>query len=843
MRGFVVQKAADFKAAIAGLSDVQSAGSDLVGVIVGWPEEAELSQEFHAFVNKLSEHRQSHLAALLMCESMSSQAVGWLKYRKRSAMLLWSDCSEVPDALIRLLDPHRETRVATLEDLADHHLRILFVDDSPTVRIAFRRLLMKHGFLVETASSVAEGFRKAMAEHFDIAIVDYFMPEQNGTTLVSKLRATPATDQIMPAVITGTYSDTVINDSLAAGAVECIFKNEAKELFLARVASLARNVLDRRSIDNERRRLEGILKSVGDGVYGVDPKGHIQFVNPAARELLGFAGEAELIGSRSYDLFHNRFEDGSAMPEEACFLSQCYQTGNQLTGWQTVFWSSEGRQLPVECTVFPLEIEGQRHGSVVAFRDVSARKMLEEELRWQATHDSLTKLPNRSHFEDQMEQEVHRLKRSEQTSALLFVDLDRFKYINDTAGHVAGDRLLVEVARRLKGRLRMSDSLARIGGDEYAVILRNIRPEAASQAANQFRLALEDAPFLYGGKQYVVSATIGVASFDSQAQSAGEIMANADIACHLAKLEGRNRVHMFSVESDQKAAMDMELGWSTRLKLALKEDNFALRFQPILPLARIDYDSVPVEEGKLWRQSDPALIGELSEFEVLLRLCDSEGNLIAPDAFLPTAERFNMMIDIDRWVIRNAFEVLARIRREGRDCRFAINLSEQSMLDEGTVEFIAQCLKDHDLNGSSVTFELAETRAMSHMEAAMRFMEELRKLGCRFGLDDFGNGFASFSHLRELDVDYLKIDGTYLRSMNADPINEAVLTAIAKVARALGKRTIAECVDSAKTVCALEHSGIDQMQGYFVGRPLESLDQPVPKPDSNVTPLSPRRQA
>lgn len=839
-RGYQVQPVSDFPAAIAALTEVDSAGTDLVGVVVGWPEDSDGGGAFHAFLNQLAEHTHLHVAVVLLCDSMSSKAIGWLKYRKRSAMLLWSDYSEVPDALGRLLDPHRERRIAHLEELADHHLRVLFVDDSPTVRIAFRRLLMKHGFLVETASSVADGFHKAMDSAFDMAIIDYFMPDQNGTVLVDKLADNPRTEHIVTAVITGTYSDTVINDSLAAGAVECIFKNEAKELFLARIASLARNIIDRKSIDNERRRLEGILRSVGDGVYGVDSSGKIQFMNPAARQMLGLDAHEELDGLRAYDLFHNRREDGSPMDQGACALSECYRTGDHVTGWQTTFWSRNGRMVPVECTIYPMHIEGQRHGSVVAFRDVSARKILEEELRWQATHDSLTKLANRSHFEEDLEQEIHRLARNDQTSALLFVDLDRFKYINDTAGHVAGDRLLMEVARRLKQRLRMSDSLARIGGDEYAIILRNVQPQSAEIAADQFRTALEDTPFLYNGKQYMVTATIGVALIDRHTPSPGDAMANADIACHLAKLGGRNRVHLFSSESDQKAAMDMELGWSTRLRQALKEDHFVLRYQPIVTASRIDIDDVPVEEGALWRRLHDG--GQACDFEVLLRLADAEGKLIAPDAFLPTAERFNMMVEIDRWVIDAAFASLARLADTGFRCGFSINVSEQSLVDGDTVPFIAERLDYYGLAPELVTFELAEQRAMANIEATRDFIERLRWIGCRFGLDDFGTGFSSFTHLRELDVDFLKIDGAYMRSMGKDPINMAVLGAIARIAHALGKKTIAECVDNEKTVRALMKSGIDQLQGYYIGRPQETLGPMVLPDDPKITPITQRQK-
>ncbi len=822
-----------FQGAIAELSAAESRGSDLVGVVIGWPLNPDAA--FHCFVNTLADHRYAHLAVLLVAPEVSPAAIAWLKHRKRSALVLWSDHSEIPDAFSKLLDPYRHQRHSFLEELTDHHLRVLFVDDSPTVRIAFRRMLMKYGFIVETAASAIEGYRKALKMPFDLAIIDYFMPNQNGVALVRKLRMDPNTRRIVSAVITGTYSDEVINDALAAGASECIFKSEARELFLARIASLARGIVDRKSIDRERRRLEGILRSVGDGVYGVDARGYIQFINPAARDILDFRSEAELIGSRSYDLFHNRFEDGKPMDADSCFLSQCYQTGNQISGWQTTFWSRSGRAIPVECTVFPLEIDGQRRGSVVAFRDVSARKQLEEELRWQATHDSLTKLHNRSHFESELEQELHRLKRSDQISALLFVDLDRFKYINDTAGHTAGDRLLLEVAERLGGRLRISDSLARIGGDEYAVILRNVRADSIKLAADQFRRSLEEKPFHYGGKQYLISATVGVALMDRDTPSLGDVMANADIACHLAKNQGRNRVHVFSSETDQKSAMDLELGWSTRLRTALEEDLFSLWYQPILATDRIDYEQLPLEEGSLWRQHHPGLHGETAVYEVLLRLKDSEGNVIAPDAFLPTAGRFNMTVDIDRWVIAKALKTLGDLTAAGRSLCFALNLSEQSVEDPELIEFVAERLERHRLEGEQLTFEVAEAVAVANVEGTKRMVKELKKLGCRVGLDDFGTGFASFTHLKQIDVDYLKIDGTYMRSAGQDPINTAVLSAIAKIAHALGKETIAECVDSATVVQSLKNSGIDQLQGYFIARPQQSLEAP---PGGNVTPIS-----
>lgn len=831
---FNVNTCETFQDALIALANAARGGPEIDGLVVGWPSGADAASL--SFFNALADPKHQHRVVLLVADELASMAVTWLKQRRRSALLLWGDCAEIPAAMSKLLEPHRPAQINYLDILAEHHLRVLFVDDSPTVRIAFRRMLMKYGFLVTTAPNALEGYRLANREPFDLAIIDYFMPAQNGVALVRKLRSDPNTAHIVTAIITGTYSDTVINEALAAGASECIFKSEARELFLARIGSLARNIIDRKAIDREKRQLEGILHSVGDGVYGVNERGEIQFINPAARDILEFDAEAELVGGSAYERFHHLFEDGETMAKESCFLSQCYRTGNQITGWQTTFWSRHGRPIPVECTVFPLEIGGRRTGSVVAFRDVSARKQLEEELRWQATHDSLTQLSNRSHFEHELEQELNRLRRVDGVSAVLFIDLDRFKYINDTAGHSAGDRLLIEVAQRLTERLRVSDSLARIGGDEYAVILRNVRAESIESAADNFRRSLAEMPFSYGGKEYSISATVGVALMDAATPSLSEAMANADIACHVAKNGGRNRVHVFAADADQKAAMDLELGWSARLRKALTDDEFELRFQPMLETEGLDFNAIPDEEGRLWQDNNPGLTGATASYEVLLRLRDSSGNLISPDAFLPTAERFNMMVEIDRWVIDKAFGQLAQMSQQGRLVRLSINLSEHFLLDSCCLPYIKERLREHVLDPNLLTFELSESRAIGNIDRTAEVVTELKAMGCRIGLDDFGTGFASFTHLKRLDVDYLKVDGSYMKSMSQDPINAAVLAAIAKIAHALGKRTVAEGVESAREVRALKDSGIDMLQGYFIARPQSAFKIPIRR--DNVTSIT-----
>lgn len=788
-------------------------------VVVSWPEYAD--QRANDLFGLLRTRELQQVPVLVLADSTDAGGVSWLMKRPLTSLLLWSDYSDAPEAINKLLNPTTQQAQKPVSERGS--LRILFVDDSPTVRVTFRRLLIAEGYQVDVASSAEEGLEKAKAGEFDIAIVDYFMPGDNGAGMVRNMRESEKTRGIISAIITGTYSDRVITESLAAGAIECMFKSEARELFLARMKSLARMVIDRKAIDNERRRLQGILSSVGDGVYGVNSVGVIQFINPAAMDLLGIPHESSIVGQQASQAFHPNFEDGTPIPPQACFLSQCYRESREIAGWQTVFWSQNQRAIPVECTVYPLEIDGQREGSVVAFRDVSQRRLLEDELRWQASHDSLTKLYNRAHFEQQLQQEVMRLRRGEQESLLMFVDVDRFKYINDTAGHAAGDQLLIEASHRLRQRLRVSDTIARMGGDEYALILRNITDHDAERVAEEFRRALSSQMFVYGDKSYRITASIGVARIDRHTASPSEAMQNADIACHVAKNRGRNQVYVYSPDTNERATMDVELNWSARLEDALKSDLFALCYQPILSVRAAEVDELPTEDGVLWANYLQKLPRRAQFFEVLLRLRNADGELVAPNAFLPTAERYNLMLDIDKWVVHNAFKALREANLAGQSIGLSINLSAQSLGTNGIGKYVEDKLIEFDIDGTNITFEITETRALNNLKETAELIQQLRLLGCRFALDDFGSGFSSFSHLKNLDVDFLKIDGAFTQGILEDSVDRAVIHAINAIAHSVGKRTTAEYVDRPELIKPLREAGVDYLQGYYVGRPLEAL--------------------
>lgn len=793
-------------------------------LIVSWPEYSDhRADEIFAL---LRSRDYAHLPVLVMADSTDAGAVNWLMKRQHTALLLWSDYSDAPEALHKLIHPSAKP---ASEAASGNALRVLFVDDSPTVRIAFKRLLAAEGFQVDTANSAEEGLARALDHDYEIAIVDYFMPGNSGAVLVRQLRDNPKTAGILAAVITGTYSDRVITESLSAGAVECMFKSEARELFLARMRSLSRTVLDRQAIDNERRRLHGILNSVGEGVYGVDPAGRIQFINPAALDILGYAHDVDFKGQSAAERFHYAFEDRTRIPPAACFLSQCYVGGNQVSAWQTMFWHESGKAVPVECTVYPLDIDGKREGSVVAFRDVSQRRLLEEELRWQASHDALTKLHNRAHFEQALAQEVARLRRSDQVSLLLFIDVDRFKYINDTLGHAAGDQLLVEASHRLKNRLRGSDTIARMGGDEYALIVRNAQALDPAQVGDEFRRSLAGELFSYGDQHYRLSASIGVARLDRNVLSPSDAMANADIACHIAKNKGRNQVHVYSYDSDQRASMDIELNWSVRLEEAIRDDLFVLCFQPILPIADIDLAHLPSAEGEIWQAHLNQHAHRRVYYEVLLRMRSQSGALVAPDAFLPTAERYNMMLDIDKWVLHHALKALRQQQIEHPSHRLglSINLSAQSLGANGIGRYVLDKLVEFDVDPMLITFEITETKAVTNLDAARELIAMLRAQGCRFALDDFGCGFSSFSHLKHLDVDFLKIDGSFIQGLLDDPVDRAVIAAINDIAHSVGKRTVAEYVDRPDVLAALKACGVDFVQGYYISRPMDSLNHAV----------------
>ncbi|MFT6388949.1 MAG: diguanylate cyclase (GGDEF)-like protein/PAS domain S-box-containing protein, partial [Cellvibrionaceae bacterium] len=743
---------------------------DLKVVILSWPTGP--STVINDILVLLESPEFHHIAVIILTEDVDTARITWVTRRPKAALLPLDVIDELYECLTTLTSDTLKPELGLPQ--SKKGIKILLVDDSPTIRVTYSKLLKSHGYEVEPAQSVDEAFNKTNDTSFDLAIIDYFMPGQTGDALCRRLSQDKRTSHIITSILTGTYLDKVIRDSLDAGAVECMFKSEAKELFLARVASMARSVINRREIIRERIHLEGLLNSVGDGVYGVDNIGLLTFINPVAKGILGFDANDDIIGKHPHDLFHHSLTIDRPTSPSNCFLSSAYLSGERISNWNTFFWTQDGQSFPVEGTLFPVVIENSRDGSVVAFRNVAERQLMEEELRWQANHDSLTKLFNRHYFEDELHTEVQSIAQSGKCSALLMIDLDQFKYINDTAGHSAGDQLLIQVSHRLSTRVRRLDTLARLGGDEFAVILRDMTPEQINKTANDFCEILAGHQFYFADKQYTINASIGIAIIDKHAKSPGTVLSKADVAVHLAKEKGRNQTHLYTDDNNQRRDMGRDLGWSNRLRHAIENDGFELVFQPIfssdIKLANIKGMS-PLQR---WENFHGLIGDQKIQYEVLIRLAGENGHQFLPGAFLSAAERFSLMPSIDRIVIEKSIAMLAKDQHRFKH-NIAINLSGQTLVDPTLADDITRIIHDHGVDPHQLSFEITETTAITNLDAAQQLLARLHQLGCSFALDDFGSGFSSFGQLKNLHVDYIKIDGLFIQSIVNDPLDRQVV--------------------------------------------------------------------
>ncbi|MFN3397937.1 MAG: EAL domain-containing protein, partial [Sulfurimicrobium sp.] len=425
-----------------------------------------------------------------------------------------------------------------------------------------------------------------------------------------------------------------------------------------------------------------------------------------------------------------------------------------------------------------------------------------ERLSYQATHDALTGLVNRHEFEHRLEKALASAREEGRTHALCYLDLDQFKIVNDTCGHVAGDELLRQLTVLLQSKVRDSDLLARLGGDEFGVLLENCPLEQAQIVADLLRQTVKDFHFLWQNKAFVIGVSIGLVPLTQDCESLASVLSCADSACYAAKDLGRNRVHVYRVEDSELAQRQGEMNWVARITHAIEENRFRLYYQTIMPLAEAD------DEG--------------AHFEILLRMLDDQGELIPPMAFIPAAERYNLMPSIDRWVVSTAFGLYWKIfssdsLNQRHTC--TVNLSGPSLCDDHFLAFIKRQFALYQVPHDHICFEITETAAISNLSRAMEFIGELREQGCRFSLDDFGSGLSSFTYLKNMPVDYLKIDGSFVRDMVNDPMDAAMVAAINQVGHVMGLKTIAEFVETDAALALLREMGVDFVQGFGIERP------------------------
>ncbi|WP_038051370.1 ammonium transporter [Thioalkalivibrio sp. ALJ1] len=574
--------------------------------------------------------------------------------------------------------------------------------------------------------------------------------------------------------------------------------------------AVIRDVTERRMVQNqldrERELAQVTLESIVDAVVATDEKGRVRFINASAASLsCQPADKAE--GLPLCRLF--RFEDQSMLADCDNVIASLLRernVQNSSTTWSLVDASGEKRV--VRYTAAPiLDREDSVAGGILVLHDVTEAQAMERQLSWEATHDALTGLFNRREFEARLGELLAGARDPHRRHVLCYIDLDQFKVVNDTCGHLAGDELLRQISRVIGDCLRESDIFARLGGDEFGVILRDCPVSGGQSVAEKIRERVHRFRFPWKGRQFALGSSIGLVALEAGGSDLAEVLGQADAACYVAKEHGRNRVHLFEPDDKDLAERQGQMQWAARIRSALDRDRLRLYFQPIVPAA--DPDAAAVH------------------YEILVRLLDDEDNLVPPSAFIPAAERYGMMPEVDRWVLRNTLAWMGDLQRSdpGHSIICAINLSGASLGDSALLAEIQALLEQHEVSGESVCFEITETSAIGSFDAAQQFIEALSTNGCRFSLDDFGSGLSSFGYLRNLPVHYVKIDGVFVREIANNPTDEAMVRSIHAIAHTMGLQTIAEFVEDAASVDCLAAIGIDYVQGYYIDRPrpLEQL--------------------
>ncbi|TMH57531.1 MAG: EAL domain-containing protein [Betaproteobacteria bacterium] len=571
-----------------------------------------------------------------------------------------------------------------------------------------------------------------------------------------------------------------------------------------RMAGAMTDTTDRRltaaELFAEKERAQVTLASIADGVITTGTDGWVEYLNPVAEALTGWT-TASARGLPLRGIVNTVDETTRKITPNPIEMVLREERTIEVSATMLLV-RNDGSEIPIVQSAAPIRARtGKIIGVVLVMHDVSRERQYVAKLSYQASHDALTGLINRTEFERRLGLALKSSAELSRNHAVMYLDLDQFKVVNDTCGHAAGDQLMRQVSAVLLKRLREGDTLARLGGDEFGVLLENCPPDHALRIADQLRQTVSDFHFTWETRSFSTGVSIGLVNVKDGPFTLADVMSAADAACYMAKEKGRNRVQLYHAEDSELSVRQGEMEWISRLQKALKEDRFVLYAQDIRGL------DAGREHG--------------THCEILVRLLDERGELVPPMAFIPAAERYNLMPAIDRWVIRSAFATISREQAEGgavfEIC--AINISGGSIGDESFLDYVREQFTRFPVRPQSICFEITETAAIARLDKATHFIDELKSLGCRFSLDDFGAGMSSFAYLKHLPVDFLKIDGGFVKNMADDPIDRAMVEAINSVGHITGKQTIAEFVDGERVIALLREIGVDFAQGYGVAKP------------------------
>jgi diguanylate cyclase (GGDEF)-like protein/PAS domain S-box-containing protein len=548
----------------------------------------------------------------------------------------------------------------------------------------------------------------------------------------------------------------------------------------------------------EKESAQITLQSIGDGVITTDAKCNVEYINPVAEELTGW--KVDNGSGRPIDEIFRGFHEETCEPLENPLAVSIRRDRAIKSVRPTLLIRRDGNELYIESTASPIrDGKGTVTGGVLVFHDVSESRELNRRLSYHASHDILTGLVNRREFENRLERALKSARARETSYAVCYLDLDQFKIVNDSCGHSAGDALLGQLGALLKSKIRWRDTLARLGGDEFGVLLESCSLDEAMQAAEALRIAISEYKFMWDERSFRLGVSIGVVPVSADNEDVAALLSAADSACAAAKEAGRNRIHSFQENDIDLMRRRREMQWAARINNALEDNRFELFRQTILPLQS-------EEEG--------------AHYEILLRMRDENGGIISPGLFIDAAERYGITPSIDRWVIRSAFRwLVSEADERERLSLCSINLSGQSLGDEKFLPFVQDQFRMSGLDASKICFEITETAAIASYSQANRFINALKELGCKFALDDFGTGLSSFGYLKHFPVDYLKIDGSFVKEILHDPIDREMVRSINEIGHLTGKQTIAEFAENEEIITMLRGMGVDYAQGYGVSEP------------------------
>jgi diguanylate cyclase (GGDEF)-like protein/PAS domain S-box-containing protein len=674
---------------------------------------------------------------------------------------------------------------------------VLLVSPRPEDRERFANALSAirgEPFHLETAGNLADALMQVKRGRIAAILLELELPDSSGLTTF--LRVQPKTGQVPIVVLVDASTEDVGRDAVGRGALDYLVKDDVSAQILDRVLRYAtERTHTLKALKASEQRYRELFQNVTAGVFQTTPDGKFMAANPALVRMLGYDSEDELT---SLELTADVYMDPRQREEWARMMGEQGEVKNA----ELVLKRRDGSKIVVlENSRVVRDGEGRALFYEGTLTDITAAHEHSQQLSYDASHDALTGLANRREFEIRLQHAIELTQATGVSHGVCFLDLDRFKAVNDSCGHVAGDELLRQLGALLEEKVRSADVVARLGGDEFGVLLHSCGPADALQVANNLIKAVDDFQFAWGTQTFSLGVSIGLVNVDAGFRRISQVMNAADTACYAAKDAGRNRVNVYEEDGTVAGPRGGEMAWVVRAKRALAENRLFLEAQPIMPLASGATDK--------------------PHYELLVRMRDETGRVVPPGAFLPSVERYNMSLRYDRWVIAAALEWMkTHPLGLAQAARFFINLSKDSVIDPETAAFVRNAVGSAGVDPQRLGFEVAESVAIANLTRANQLVNELRRLGCAVSLDDFGSGVSSFAYLKALAVDYIKVDGMFVGNISQDKVDYAMVRSIKEIGHVMGKKIVAESVETQPVLEKLREIGVDYAQGFGVGMPM-----------------------